>query len=436
MGDNQNGAGSKKRLLIILAVIAGIAVGVYNHWFSSDAYVREGDELTLKGESLKACEAYDKAIERNPQNVNAYLGRARSKGDIEDYNKVLELSPNNVEAYIGRADGYCSSSLFIFTKQKLSGPKYKEAIEDCNKAIELNPKAWIAYCVRAQAYSYLKDYANAKADCARALEIEPQSARAYETLAWSCKGQDSIVYFSKALDCALSKNYQDKLLVKEFAGHNASFGKKRQNEMLLSNLYSGRGWCYARLGKRDDAVADAKRAGETDYLSCGTLQEYGKLCFDEGKYLDAIFYYTEDIKYAKEREQKQSSTPLLDKVFATGEQKSSIYKIEDSYKGLAQAYYKQGHIYYKERNFVGAIEKYTKAIELNYPHNHAAYHDRGCCYAEQGEFAQAISDYTKAIELNPKEATYYNNRGIVHRQLGNSAQAEADFAKARELEAK
>ncbi|MBR5163309.1 MAG: hypothetical protein IKW79_04750, partial [Schwartzia sp.] len=99
MGDNQNGAGSKKRLLIILAVIAGIAVGVYNHWFSSDAYVREGDELTLKGESLKACEAYDKAIERNPQNVNAYLGRARSKGDIEDYNKVLELSPNNVEAY-------------------------------------------------------------------------------------------------------------------------------------------------------------------------------------------------------------------------------------------------------------------------------------------------------------------------------------------------
>ena len=67
----------------------------------------------------------------------------------------------------------------------------------------------------------------------------------------------------------------------------------------------------------------------------------------------------------------------------------------------------------EQRDFLNAIENYTKVIKLS-----------------------SNSDYTKVIEKGPKDARHYNNRGIAHRRLGNMAQAKADYAKAQELEVK
>lgn len=426
------GLGKNQILMVVAVILIAIGAGVYSHWFSSDAYVREGDELSMRGGlGDKARTAYTKAIERDPQNVNAYLGRARVSDDlfeqqrqqkIDDYNKVIELSPQNWEAYIGRAEA---------SFKKKDPAKYKDAIEDCNKAIEINPKAWVAYCVRAEAYRHLKDYKSAKADCEQALKIEPQSARAYEEIAWIYRYQslykDAITYYTQAIECASTKQYQDKLALQDYASRVARWGKKSITEWL----YSGRGECHALLGERDAALKDANLS----MSAALALEIYGQTCYEEGKYLDAIFYYTKNIEDGKKEEKKQADASLLDKIFNSGKINQHQPFLPTIYAGLSEAYYAQGNIYYNERNFVGAIENYTKAIEYG-PQNQEAYHNRACCYDAQGEYAQAVADYTKAIELKPDYALAYSNRGRTHQRLGNTAQAEADFAKANELERK
>ena len=93
------------------------------------------------------------------------------KGDyqwaIEDFNKAIELNPKNSEAYRGRG----------LAKGKLKN--YWGALEDCNKAIELNPKDSVAYLYRGVAKSYLNDYRDAIEDYSKAIELNPKDSEAY-----------------------------------------------------------------------------------------------------------------------------------------------------------------------------------------------------------------------------------------------------------------
>ena len=108
-------------------------------------------------------------------------------------------------------------------------------------------------------------------------------------------------------------------------------------------------------------------------------------------------------------------------------------KSGDAYN-RAYAYSFRGHIYEDQDNCVGAIENYTKAIELfhkvNNPSSEAVkYDDRGRCYAKLGEFKLAVTDYTKAIETDPQWTISYANRAVAHLHLNNAQQAVADCTK-------
>ena len=65
---------------------------------------------------------------------------------IEEYTKAIELNPNYVEAYNNRACAY-----------KKKG-QYDLAIDECNKAIDLDPNLAGAYVNRAYAYNEKRQY--------------------------------------------------------------------------------------------------------------------------------------------------------------------------------------------------------------------------------------------------------------------------------------
>ena len=91
-----------------------------------------------KGESGDfhgAISDFNKVIEINPRNPNAYYNRGRAKnaledyaGAISDYSKAIEINPRYVDAYYLRGNA-----------KKVSGD-YSGAIADFNKAIEINPR--------------------------------------------------------------------------------------------------------------------------------------------------------------------------------------------------------------------------------------------------------------------------------------------------------
>jgi tetratricopeptide (TPR) repeat protein len=84
------------------------------------------------------------------------------------------------------------------------------------------------------------------------------------------------------------------------------------------------------------------------------------------------------------------------------------------------------------RDYAGAIEDFSRAIELN-PNSAEAYDSRGIAKEGLGDCAGAIEDFSRAIDLNPKYVDAYYNRGFVLRELGAYNSAIEDFSSAIEL---
>jgi len=98
-------------------------------------YNSEGLRYSALGNNDKAIEAYNKAIELNPQYQQAYRNRAiqyiRKGNDyaaLQDANKAIMLKPNDGDNYCTRGDVY-----------NMQG-NYEAAINDFTKAIELYDK--------------------------------------------------------------------------------------------------------------------------------------------------------------------------------------------------------------------------------------------------------------------------------------------------------
>ncbi|AVH69721.1 RNA polymerase sigma factor RpoD [Nostoc sp. 'Lobaria pulmonaria (5183) cyanobiont'] len=93
----------------------------------------------------------------------------------------------------------------------------------------------------------------------------------------------------------------------------------------------------------------------------------------------------------------------------------------------APNYVQKGLICYRDRDFLGAIENFTQALELN-PNNAQLHYQRGLANTK-GEFQkEAIEDFTQAINLNPQYIDAYYQRGHVHYSLGDNLKAIEDYS--------
>ncbi|MDR1346049.1 MAG: tetratricopeptide repeat protein [Bacteroidales bacterium] len=179
----------------------------------------------------KAIEDYNKAIELNPDDANAYNNRGNAyalKCDydkaIEDYNKSIELEPGLAEVYNNRGNIYAEKG------------DYDHAIEDYNKTITLNPDIADAHNNRGTAYGKKGDYDKAIEDYNKAIKLKPDYAGAYNNRgsAYNDKGD-----YDKAIeDCnkAIALNSDD------------------------AKVYNNRGNAYNNKGDYDKAIEDYNKA--------------------------------------------------------------------------------------------------------------------------------------------------------------------------------
>ena len=106
---------------------------------------------------------------------------------------------------------------------------------------------------------------------------------------------------------------------------------------------------------------------------------------------------------------------------------------ETSEKELrAELAFQHGNVLMMIGQINGAIEHYSRAIELN-PDNAAIYNNRGGAYVGKRDFDCAMEDYTKAIDINPNFVQAYNNRGNVYHDKGDYDHAMEDYTTAIEL---
>ena len=104
--------------------------------FYADAHVGLGDARAAKGDVDGAIGAYQKALLYNPANPRVYMSLGKiyygEKGlyyeAVTAYKKAIDLDPQSVEARLGLGEVYEDKGL------------YKEAIEEYKKVIELDAK--------------------------------------------------------------------------------------------------------------------------------------------------------------------------------------------------------------------------------------------------------------------------------------------------------
>jgi len=99
---------------------------------------------------------------------------------------------------------------------------------------------------------------------------------------------------------------------------------------------------------------------------------------------------------------------------------------ESEYDYLKKAY---KHVVLKD--YKGAIQIYTRVLDIN-PENVEAYVYRGMCKYHINDFQGSLIDYDKAIEIQPNYAEAYNLRGVSKGELGDKQGACDDWQKAFE----
>ena len=101
----------------------------------------------------------------------------------------------------------------------------------------------------------------------------------------------------------------------------------------------------------------------------------------------------------------------------------------------AFTFFNQGVSHYKQGDYGTAIERFTKAIELQNSYVDPLNY-RGLAYSRLGEYDRAIADYTEVIRLKPRYFIAYNNRGYAWLDKREYDKATADFTAALELDPK
>jgi tetratricopeptide (TPR) repeat protein len=135
---------------------------------------QQGLTAVAAGNLPQAIGSFDRAIELDPDYVQAYIERGNAKdnisdlaGAISDYTKAISLDANQPSAYYNRG-----------TVLSKSGKK-QEAIVDYTKALSINSEYSQAYLNRGNELDDLGDTAGALADYDRAIQIRPNYALAY-----------------------------------------------------------------------------------------------------------------------------------------------------------------------------------------------------------------------------------------------------------------
>jgi len=156
-------------------------------------YMSEGRfKLGIEKAPLGAAADFDRVIEMNPKNVDAYYLRAKAYGKLEewkkaiqDYSTVIELDPDNWEAYQGR--GFAKAIKEIGDTQG--------AIADFTAAIKLNPDNAGLYYNRGLLKGMSTNFQASIDDYNKAIELAPE-ARYYES-----RGQAKIALNQKTAAC-------------------------------------------------------------------------------------------------------------------------------------------------------------------------------------------------------------------------------------------
>ncbi|EPX72629.1 SGT2 family TPR repeat protein [Schizosaccharomyces octosporus yFS286] len=102
-------------------------------------------------------------------------------------------------------------------------------------------------------------------------------------------------------------------------------------------------------------------------------------------------------------------------------------------KDEAEKFKAQGNEAIAKKEYQGAVDLYTKAIELD-PTSPVYYSNRAAAYSQLGQYESAVEDALTSLSIDPKHSRAYGRLGRAKLSLGDAAAAADAYAKGLELD--
>ena len=196
---------------------------------------------------------------RTPENL---------KTAIEHFKAASEKDPNFALAYVGLADSYLVGLYNTRGKEKEAIPLAKAYAA---KALEIDSSLAEAHATMGLASTYLWDWAEAERHFKRSLEINPNYASTHH---WYSRLLRPMGRFDEAFEQIILAKKEDELSVSistnvaenliERGDLQGSIDESRRGLQITPtwSQYRALAHCYLRLGQKEEAMANARKAVE------------------------------------------------------------------------------------------------------------------------------------------------------------------------------
>lgn len=138
-------------------------------------YLEQGISETNEGKFDEALHSLSRAVGLKPDSAIAYFSLAivyhnmnELNAAYDNYSKAIEFDPNMIDAYFNRAQ-------VILLEENKGEIRLNMALKDFQKAAELDPKFIDAFYYSAVVQKKLGDYKGALENLDKALKIDPNA---------------------------------------------------------------------------------------------------------------------------------------------------------------------------------------------------------------------------------------------------------------------
>ena len=383
---------------------------------SSETYFEMAKTYCLSKKYEQSIDFYNKALKLDSNNLDVIIGKLETLYTLEKYKDIIsEISKINSTFKDVRL-----TDLKAKAEYKLD--MYDDALKDLDVSLAMSAKIE-TYLLIAEIYEKLKDYRKAILNYSIAIDIEKenvgfmakqnlkdfyakrenlymligradlaQADKGYQSaIIGSYRNNEAISYFTESLE--IKQNSEIYIARGELKLKNQDYQEAMEDFSKALELKPTSSLVYLRIGQTQMELEEYAQALQcfNNALEFGGEEEnvyvaFAKLMEKEDKIEEAIMYYSKALRIKEKRAY----------YLARGELYGKILKND-----LAMA--DKGNIKVMFCNYDGAIEDYTKSIEIY--ENAFVYAKRGRVEEKIEKYEQALNDYIKAIEMD-KKGTY------------------------------
>lgn len=362
--------------------------------------VMEADDLMGKGKFEQAGERYKDAITRNDKNVPAIVGYGLSlskqfKLDAaeEQFDKALQLDPKNAIAHVGKASVLLnklnSSSMTIKTNRE---SMLKQAEDEARIGLQTDPYSPEGHYYLARALNEQGRLDEASTEFNEAIKSDPKFSEAYSGLGLVKLNQNSLAEAESAFKSALQYNTGN------------------------STAHYGLGKTYLKQGRIDDAIKELNTSlaqypnswpahlamGEAYAAQPGNnnaaIQEYQKSILIKAENPDAYLHIADiresrgdlELSISELRAGLEQMPNNPDLHLRIGKNSLQLEKLDDALKEYEM-------VLNQNPGSVEAAQGVTRCYYLK------AQKDTGSAFMVSNEYEKAKGMIDKAIALNPND---------------------------------